>query len=162
MIEWRDIHERAVGVVGRDVVNACWQRSGRRWGLLWPTAVCTGEAAEAARIIHAQPPRCEPVYHAGRGRAQAAADTVPLKIAATSTYDEIVSGARRCTAQEACAIAGGVRGCRCPVAVRASTKQAVDDAAQAASCEQVERLFCPPLRNPRCEREVCIADQVSE
>jgi hypothetical protein len=128
--------------------------------LLWPAAVQTEEVAGPARITHAQPPICEPVYQAGRDRAQAAADAVALKIAATSTYDEIVSGARRCSAQEACAIAGGVRGCRCPVAVRAGTKQAVDDAAQAASCEQVERLFCPPLRNPRCEREACIADQV--
>jgi hypothetical protein len=128
--------------------------------LLWPTAVQTGESAEAGRITHAQPPICEPVYQAGRARA--AADAIALKIAATSTYDEIVSGARRCTAQEACAIAGGVRGCRCPAAVRASTKQAVDEAARAASCEQVERLFCPPLRNPRCEREACIADEVRE
>jgi hypothetical protein len=87
---------------------------------------------------------------------------IPRKIAATTTYDEIVSSARRCNAREACAIAGGVRGCRCPVAVRASTKQAVDDAAQAATCEQVERLFCPPLRNPRCEKDACIADQVLE
>jgi len=131
-------------------------------GLFWPMAACTGEVAEAARVTHAQPPRCEPVNQAGRGRTQAAADAVALKIAATSMYDEIVSGARRCTAQEACAIAGGVRGCRCPVAVRASMKQAVDQAAQAASCDQVERLFCPTLRNPRCEREICIADQVSD
>ena len=127
--------------------------------LLWPAAVQTGEA-EHARVTHAQPPICEPVHQAGRGRAKAAA--VAPRIAATSTYDEIVSGARRCSGQEACAIAGGVRGCRCPVAVRSVTKQAVDDAAQAASCEQVERLFCPPLRNPRCEREACIADQVLE
>src|SRR5688572_17485269 len=131
-------------------------------GLLWPTAVRIGEAAETALVTYAQPPRCEPVYQTGSRRASAATDAIPLKIAAISTYDQVVSGARRCTAQEMCAIAGGVRGCRCPVAVRASTKQAVDEAAQAASCEQVERLFCPALRNPRCEREICIADQVSE
>lgn len=134
--------------------------------LLWQAAVQVGEAG---RVTHAQllvgvpTGRSEPVWQARHFRAgeQVAAST---RIAATSTYDEIVSDARRCNgnAQEACAIAGGVRGCRCPVAVRARMKQAVDDAAQAASCEQVERLFCPPLRNPRCEREACIADQVLE
>ena len=132
------------------------------WCLLWPTAVQTGQVAELARITHAQPPIGVPISQAGLGLAQAAADAVTLKIAATATYDEIVSGARRCSAQDACAIAGGVQGCRCPVAVSASRKQAVDEAARAASCEQVERLFCPPLRNPRCEREACIADQVPE
>ena len=79
------------------------------------------------------------------------------------TNDEIVARARAgALLNRRARIAGGVRGCRCPAAVRASTKQAVDDAAQAARCEQVERLFCPPLRNPRCEREVCVADEVPE
>lgn len=130
--------------------------------LLWPTAVQTREFAGAVRSIHAPPPTGQPVDQAGRGRAHAAGHAVALRIVATATYDEIVARAGRCTAQQACAIAGGVRGCRCPAAVRASTKQAVDDAAQAARCEQVERLFCPPLRNPRCEREVCVADEVPE
>jgi hypothetical protein len=110
------------------------------------------QAGEPERLTHAQ-------LLVGVPTGQVTAST---RLAATSTYDEIVSDARRCNAQEACAIAGGVRGCRCPVAVRARMKQAVDDAAQAATCEQVERLFCPPLRNPRCEKEACIADQVLE
>jgi hypothetical protein len=117
--------------------------------LLWQAAVQVGEPE---RLTHAQ-------LLVGVPTGQVTAST---RLAATSTYDEIVSDARRCNAQEACAIAGGVRGCRCPVAVRARMKQAVDDAAQAATCEQVERLFCPPLRNPRCEKEACIADQVLE
>ena len=132
--------------------------------LLWQAAVQVGEperATHAQLLVGVPTSRSESVWQAGHCRAgeQVAAST---RIAAISTYDEIVSDARRCNAQEACAIAGGVRGCRCPVAVRARMKQAVDDAAQAASCEQVERLFCPPLRNPRCEREACIADQVLE
>jgi hypothetical protein len=130
--------------------------------LLWPTAVQAGVVGGPARITHPQPQIGVPISQAGLGRAQPAADAVALKIAATTTYDEIVSGARRCRAQEACAIAGGVQGCRCSVAVRASRKQAVDEAARLASCEQVERLFCPPLRNPRCDREACIADPLPE
>lgn len=35
------------------------------------------------------------------------------------TYDRVVAEARRCEAGTPCAIAGGVKGCRCPVAVRA-------------------------------------------
>jgi hypothetical protein len=134
--------------------------------LLWPTALQTRDAADPERITQTQllMGRAGPVCQARHGRAweQVRVSPIPRKIAATTTYDEIVSSARRCNAREACAIAGGVRGCRCPVAVRASTKQAVDDAAQAATCEQVERLFCPPLRNPRCEKDACIADQVLE
>jgi hypothetical protein len=132
--------------------------------LLWQAALQVGEPE---RVTHAQLLVGVPTGRSGsvsqarhcRAGEQVTAST---RLAATSTYDEIVSDARRCNAQEACAIAGGVRGCRCPVAVRARMKQAVDDAAQAATCEQVERLFCPPLRNPRCEKEACIADQVLE
>ena len=79
-----------------------------------------------------------------------------------ATYDEIVADARRCPAQEQCSIAGGVTGCRCPVAVRADAKASVDAAAREARCAQTERLYCPPLENPRCEKQVCVADQVRE
>jgi hypothetical protein len=136
--------------------------------LLWPAAMPTRDADEPVRIANTQPRMGVPTGRTGSvsqaghsGTAEQVAE-IGRKIAATSTYDDIVFGARRCSAQDACAIAGGVRGCRCPVAVRASTKQAVDAAAAAASCEQVERLYCPPLRNPRCEREACIADEVPE
>jgi hypothetical protein len=85
-----------------------------------------------------------------------------LRVSQTGSYDDIMSGARRCTSQETCAVAGGVRGCRCPVAVRANAKGAVDAAARAASCEQVERLYCPPLVNPRCVNGTCVADPAPE
>jgi hypothetical protein len=91
-----------------------------------------------------------------------AASTTARKISLTSTYDEVVSGARRCTAQEKCVVAGGLRGCRCPVAVRENAKGAVDAAARVSSCEQVERLYCPPLTNAHCEKEYCVADPVPE
>jgi hypothetical protein len=77
-------------------------------------------------------------------------------------YDEIVADARRCAAQEQCSVAGGVKGCRCPVAVRSDAKERVAAATREASCVQVERLYCPPLENPRCEKDVCVADQVRE
>lgn len=91
-----------------------------------------------------------------------AASTTARKISPTSTYDEVVSGARRCTAQEKCVVAGGLRGCRCPVAVRENAKGAVDAAARVSNCEQVERLYCPPLTNAHCEKEYCVADPVPE
>jgi hypothetical protein len=78
------------------------------------------------------------------------------------TYDEIVADARRCVAGDHCLVAGGVRGCRCPVAIRASMQPRVDDAARERSCGQIERLYCPPLGNPRCEMQMCIADEVRE
>ena len=90
------------------------------------------------------------------------AGTIAPRVSRMRVYDDIVAEARHCAAQEKCSVAGGVKGCRCPVAVRASTKQRVDDAAREASCQQVERLYCPPLKNPRCEKQMCVADQVSE
>src|SRR5262245_4856752 len=84
-----------------------------------------------------------------------AGDSVPA-------YDEIVARARRCPALEPCAIAGGVKGCRCPVAVRADAREAVSAAAQETRCAQTERLYCPRLEHPRCEKQVCVADQVRE
>ena len=77
-------------------------------------------------------------------------------------YDKIVADARRCIVQEQCLVAGGVKGCRCAVAVRASAKAHVDSVARETSCAQVERLYCPPLENPRCQKDVCVADLVSE
>jgi len=77
-------------------------------------------------------------------------------------YDQIVADARPCAAQETCSVAGGAKGCRCPVAVRSDTKARVEDAAREASCAQVERLYCPPVEHPRCENQVCVADQVRE
>lgn len=77
-------------------------------------------------------------------------------------YDDIVADARRCIALQTCSIAGGVKGCRCPVSVRESAKERVGNAAREASCAETERLYCPPLKNPHCEKQVCIADQVLE
>jgi len=77
-------------------------------------------------------------------------------------YDKIVAGARQCSVQGQCSVAGGVKGCRCPVAVRAGAKGQVDAAAREASCPQTERLYCPPLENPRCEKQVCVAQEVGE
>jgi hypothetical protein len=88
--------------------------------------------------------------------------TLETVFTGTAEYDEAVAAAQVCAAGEQCVIAGGVKGCRCPVAVRASEKQRVDDAARRARCRQVERLYCPPLRNPRCEKNRCVADQVPE
>lgn len=76
--------------------------------------------------------------------------------------DRIVANARQCTAQEQCSIAGGVKGCRCPVAVRADAQGRVDAAAQEVTCALPERLYCPPLRNPRCDKQTCVADGVYE
>ena len=69
--------------------------------LLWQAAVQVGEPE---RVTHAQlvvdvpTGRSESVWHARHCRAgeRVAAST---RIAATSTYDEIVSDARRCNAQ---------------------------------------------------------------
>lgn len=77
-------------------------------------------------------------------------------------YDDIVADARSCTASQTCSIAGGIKGCRCPVPVRESAKERVGNAAREASCAETERLYCPSLKNPRCEKQVCIADQVLE
>jgi hypothetical protein len=79
-----------------------------------------------------------------------------------SIYDKIVAGARPCIVEGQCSIAGGVKGCRCPVAVRAGAKGQVDAAARKASCPQTERLYCPPLENPRCENQVCVAKENDE
>ena len=78
------------------------------------------------------------------------------------TYDRVVAEARRCEPGTPCAIAGGVKGCRCPVAVRADMKERVDAAARSAVCRQVERLDCMPLRNAHCENGVCVADEARE
>jgi hypothetical protein len=97
--------------------------------------------------------------------AEAADNVCPLTSRVETkiqAYDDVVTEARRCSAGDACVIAGGVRGCRCAVAVRASAKQRVDSAAKEAACEQVERLYCPPLSNPRCEKSVCIATPAVE
>jgi len=64
--------------------------------------------------------------------------------------------------QEKCSVSGGVKGCRCPIAVRATASSLVDAAAQHVSCPQMERLYCPPLVDPRCERQVCVADEARE
>jgi hypothetical protein len=77
-------------------------------------------------------------------------------------YDKIVADSRWCAAQEKCSVAGGVKGCRCPVAVRAGDKARVDANAGNATCAQTERLYCPLLQNPRCEENVCVADKVRE
>ena len=81
---------------------------------------------------------------------------------ALRAYDAVVANARRCAGEEKCLIAGGVKGCRCAVAVRRDAKAEVDQAARVATCPQVERLYCPPLENPRCEARQCVADQVRE
>lgn len=87
---------------------------------------------------------------------------LPLETArAQSTiadYDRIVAEAKRCTADEPCIVAGGVKGCRCPTALRASQAQRVSAMAQGAMCPQIERLYCPPLRAPRCIDGRCAAD----
>jgi hypothetical protein len=76
-------------------------------------------------------------------------------------YDRIVADAMRCTPEEPCTIAGGVKGCRCPSAVRASEAQRVSVAAKGATCPQIERLYCPPLRAPHCNDGRCAAEVVS-
>lgn len=76
-------------------------------------------------------------------------------------YDRIVADATRCAADEPCAVAGGVKGCRCPTSVRASEAQRVSAAAQGATCPQIERLYCPPLRAPHCNDGRCTAEVVS-
>ncbi len=75
-------------------------------------------------------------------------------------YDRVVAEARRCAPGQACAIAGGVPGCRCPVPVRAEAKADVDAAAARARCRQTERLYCPPLGNPHCESGTCAASLI--
>jgi len=92
---------------------------------------------------------------AGPGKPEA----TPASLAA---YDAAIADARRCAGEERCVIAGGVKGCRCRVAVRSYALEAVDRAARMASCPQVERLYCPPLTNPRCESGRCVADSVPD
>ena len=77
-------------------------------------------------------------------------------------YDDLVSQARRCGANDRCVVAGGVTGCRCAVPIRAEERGRVDDAAHASRCAQVERLYCPPLSAPRCEKGLCTADEARE
>lgn len=86
----------------------------------------------------------------------------PIADRSLAKYDQLVADSRRCEAEERCSLAGGVKGCRCPVSVRAGTKARVEAAARAASCAAVERLYCPPFENPRCKNNVCVADQVRE
>lgn len=96
--------------------------------------------------------------------------TVPLAPAASerrderplTAYDQLIAEFKSCKLDERCAIAGGVKGCRCPGAVRAEAKARIDAAAQAATCPAVERLYCPPLKDPRCEASVCTATPVLE
>ena len=76
-------------------------------------------------------------------------------------YDRVVAESRRCAPGQGCAIAGGVPGCRCPVAVRAEAKAEVDAAAARARCRQTERLYCPPLADPRCESGNCAASLIA-
>lgn len=76
-------------------------------------------------------------------------------------YDRIVAEAKRCTADESCIVAGGVKGCRCQTAVRASEAQRVSAMAQSITCPQIERLYCPPLRAPHCIDGRCAAEIVS-
>ena len=77
-------------------------------------------------------------------------------------YDDLVSQARRCGANDRCVVAGGVKGCRCAVPVRAEERGRVDDAAHVSQCAQVERLYCPQLSAPRCEKGLCTADESHE
>lgn len=77
-------------------------------------------------------------------------------------YDDLVSRARQCGADDRCVVAGGVKGCRCAVPVRAEERGHVDDAAHRSQCAQVERLYCPQLSAPRCEKGLCTADESRE
>jgi hypothetical protein len=77
------------------------------------------------------------------------------------SYDDVVSEATRCDGTERCVLAGGVPGCRCEVAVRASAAEQVDEAADATGCPHVERLACVPLEKLRCEAGRCMGDTVT-
>jgi hypothetical protein len=80
-----------------------------------------------------------------------------------SEYDEAVTAAVSCTADETCVIAGGVWGCRCPVAVVADQEADVNQAAAEAECpDEYERLACVPVVNPRCDNGRCLADTQQE
>ena len=86
----------------------------------------------------------------GRGKAHSLA-----------AYDQLISESKRCDAEAQCTVAGGVKGCRCASPVRSDAKARVDAAAQGAVCPAVERLYCPPLKQPRCEAGVCVATPAS-
>lgn len=89
---------------------------------------------------------------------------VPAQPAATSlaVYDALVAAGRICAQHDACVVAGGVKGCRCPLAVRADAASEIAVAARAAQCPQIERLYCPPLANPVCAQGRCAAQIVEE
>ncbi|MCW7537954.1 hypothetical protein OOT46_08835 [Aquabacterium sp. A7-Y] len=89
-----------------------------------------------------------------------AAFTAPGCSSGLAAYDDLLVEARRCHAQEACTVAGGVEGCRCPSAVRADAATTVDAAARGASCPARQRLYCPPLVRSRCDQGSCLADVV--
>jgi hypothetical protein len=74
-------------------------------------------------------------------------------------YDRVVADASRCTAGDACVIAGGVHPCRCRAAIRSDAATLVEAAVDRAECpEGPERLFCPELSEPRCDGSRCLAD----
>ena len=77
-------------------------------------------------------------------------------------YDQLISESKRCNPDDRCVVAGGVKGCRCSTAVRSEAKARIEAAAQGATCPAVERLYCPPLKDPRCEARICVATPVPE
>jgi hypothetical protein len=81
---------------------------------------------------------------------------------ALAEYDQLITASKRCNPDDRCVVAGGIKGCRCSTAVRSEAQARVEGAAQGAVCPAIERLYCPPLKDPRCDAGICVATPVPE
>lgn len=72
-------------------------------------------------------------------------------------YVELVEGARGCSADTDCVLAGE-GGCTCASPVNVSSREEVDESAAGLDCEHVTTTMCPAHENLRCEAGRCVTD----
>lgn len=72
-------------------------------------------------------------------------------------YVELVEGARECSADGDCVLAGE-GGCTCASPVNAASREEVDESAADLDCWYVGTTMCPATDNLRCEASRCVTD----
>jgi hypothetical protein len=73
-------------------------------------------------------------------------------------YVELVEGARACTADADCVLAGSSM-CTCDAPIEASRRQEIEAAALEVECQGVGTTNCPAHTNLRCEALRCVTDE---
>ncbi len=72
-------------------------------------------------------------------------------------YVDLVEGARECTADGDCILAGAGE-CTCAAPIHVDREQEVLAAGMDLDCERVTATMCPAHANLRCEANRCVTD----